>query len=122
MKGKNAVSIVLLIVLVIALVCQLPFPSRVNSVCENGDGSTLTLSGTRYRYLLRDDRFKGTFVLKQANGSEETYEMLNQTDLLPFENGLYLGNCMYYDAAGNTIRNFYFTADKTFTTVRIDDP
>ena len=109
-KKKRARGLIIGCVILLCLVCILPFPQRIHkSVTDAENGTEIAVSGTRYRYLLRCDRFKGTFTLREHTGSgaelETVYEMLNTQPLLRVgEDQRYL-SFAYYDTATNRMEN-----------------
>lgn len=102
---KKAITAAAIIIVLALLVCLLPFPQRINKslsgVCWYSGSSPateteLTVKGWYFRYLLRQDYFKGTLSYDGREISTDSFVLADT----PESDSRY-GTVMFYNADKN---------------------
>lgn len=115
MRRKICYILVIAAIIVLA-VCLLPYPAAVNckiegvlwnDVDDNVETVKITIRGRYYKYLLRNNVFKGEFLVSDVN-SWSTF--IKDYDIIKFEteklNEYERGWLAYYDRYQNKICSF----------------
>ena len=124
---KNLIWIMAAVLIIAVIVCVLPLPSSVNKTVDGvwlrelapEEPISISLNGTFYRYLVRNDKWKGTLkipgVIEMKNDEKIELAVMRPVD------GIYQASVFAYDRALNRFRVFgYLFFDKEMNTVVFD--
>ncbi len=108
MKRKYIWTTAIVLVILITVVCTLPFPQKIKTSAQGarfGNGGTqledvvITIEGFRLNYLFREDKLDVSVTVSNADTDIETLGTV-----LPAPDEMYFSTVTWFDSTENAIR------------------